>query len=92
MEYRGKEVAIPSEMSERFKYEYEVKYPTSMGFMYPNFQYPTVGLELTIKAPKDFTFMATPAEFESEGEWRYPNKLFMPGEHLDIVWRKRGGS
>jgi hypothetical protein len=49
-----------------------------------------VGLELTIKAPEDLEVMATPAEFASDGEWRYPKKLFMPGEHLDIVWKRAG--
>lgn len=89
LEFRGKTVNIPpSGGSLRFKYEYLVKYPASLGFWYPNFQYPTIGLALTIKAPSNFAVRATPADNESPGEWRYPNKLFMPGEHLDIAWDK----
>jgi hypothetical protein len=88
LEYRGKGVVIPSQGSRRFKYQYVVKYPMSLGFFYPNFQYPTIGLALTIKSPKSLTVRATPAEFESTGEWRYPNRLFMPHEHIDIVWEK----
>jgi hypothetical protein len=88
VEYRGKEVKIPAGGSRRFKCEYSVKYPTSMGFFYPNFNYPTIGLSLTIKAPSNFRVRATSAESESPGEWRYPNRLFMPSEHLEIVWEK----
>lgn len=90
VEFRGRVVSIPSSGSLRFKYEYVVKYPVSLGFWYPNFQYPTIGLALTLKSPPNFRVKATAADNESPGEWRYPNKLFMPGEHLDIVWDKIG--
>ena len=87
-ECRGKDVVVPSGGNRRFKYEYSVRYPTALGFFYPNFQYPTIGLGLTIKAPSNFKVKATPAEYEVSGEWRYPKKLFMPGEHVGIVWEK----
>jgi hypothetical protein len=87
-ECRGAEVKIPSGASKRFKYEYSVRYPTALGFYYPNFQYPTIGLALTIKAPSNLRVTATPAEHEAEGEWRYANQLFMPGERVGIVWEK----
>jgi hypothetical protein len=91
VEFQGKVVNIPAGGgSLRFKYEYVVKYPAPLGFWYPNFQYPTIGLGLTVKHPSNFIVKATSAENESSGEWRYPNKLFMPGEHLDIVWDKLG--
>jgi hypothetical protein len=90
VEFKGKVVSIPSGGRLRIKYEYVVKYPSSLGFWYPNFQYPTIGLALTIKSPANFNVKATPADNETPGEWRYPNKLFMPGEHLDIVWEKIG--
>jgi hypothetical protein len=87
-ECKGAEVKIPSGGSKQFKYEYSVKYPTALGFYYPNFQYPTIGLGLTIKAPANFKVKATPAEYEADGEWRYPKRLFMPGEQFGIIWEK----
>jgi hypothetical protein len=88
LQYRGLPVPIPSEGSRRFKYEFVVRYPTSLGFFYPNFQYPTIGLSLTIRAPEGINVHATAAEYQAHGEWRYVTRLFMPHEHLDIVWDK----
>jgi hypothetical protein len=88
VEYRGKEINVPANDSFEFKYEYSVKYPTAMGFLFPNSAYPTIGLELTVKSPQNFKVKATTADFEAPGEWRYPNKLLMPSEHLEIVWEK----
>jgi hypothetical protein len=88
VEAKGRQVVIPASGSRRFKYEYEVRFPVTLGYFYPNFQYPTIGLALTIKAPQDYNVKATPAEYEVPGEWRYPSKLFMPGEHVGIVWEK----
>lgn len=87
-EYRGKGVRIPSAEGRRFKYEYAVTYPKALGFWFPNFVSPTIGLALTMKIPENFSVRATSAEYEAPGEWRYPNKLFMPNEHLEIVWDK----
>lgn len=89
VEYRGKGVAIPSGGRQKFKYEYAVKYPASLGFWYPNFGLPTIGLSLTIKSPFNFNVRATTTDLESpEGEWRYPKRLWMRNEHLEIVWDK----
>jgi hypothetical protein len=88
LEYRGLPLPIQSKGSRRFKYEYVVRYPTSLGFFYPNFQYPTIGLSLTIRAPEGINVRATTAEYQAQGEWRYGTRLFMPQEHLDIVWDK----
>ena len=84
----GAPITIPSGGSRKFKYEYSVRYPTALGFYYPHFKYPTIGLALTIKAPANLRVTATPADFEATGEWRYPNRLFMPGEQFGIVWEK----
>jgi hypothetical protein len=88
LEYRGNDVRISSGGSRKFKYEYAVKFPTSLGYWFPNFISPTIGLALTMKTPANFNVKATSADFEAPGEWRYPNKLFMPSEHLEIVWEK----
>jgi hypothetical protein len=87
-EYMGTAVKIPSGSRREFKYEYSLRYPTALGFYYPHFKYPTIGLALTIKAPANIRVTATPANFEADGEWRYPNRLFMPGEQFGIVWEK----
>jgi hypothetical protein len=85
-ECKGAEITIPAGGSKRFKYEYSVRYPTALGFYFPDFKYPTIGLGLTIKAPSNLNVKATPAEYEADGEWRYPNRLFMPGERFGITW------
>jgi len=84
----GSTVVVPSGGSRKFKYEYSVRYPTALGFYYPHFKYPTIGLALTIKAPANIKVRATPADYEANGEWRYPNRLFMPGEQFGIIWER----
>lgn len=86
--YKGSPVKIPAGGEKRFKYEYSLKYPTEMGFYFPHFKYPTIGLSLTIKAPQNIKIYATPTAQESPGEWRYPTRLFMPGEQFGITWEK----
>jgi hypothetical protein len=89
LEYRGKGVPIPSDGRRRFKYEYAIKLPTSLGFWFLNFVLPTVGLSLTIKSPDNFRVRATTSDLASPpGEWRYPKRLWMDKEHLEIVWSK----
>lgn len=88
-EYKGKPVRIPSGNREEFKYEYRVMFPTDLGFWFPNFVLPTIGLSLTIKHPVGFNVKATDSQVPSpEGEWKYPTKLWMRSEHLEIVWKK----
>ena len=79
---------IPSGETRRFKYEYAVRYPSALGFWFPNFVSLTIGLALTTKVAGNFSVRATSAEYEAPGEWQYPNKLFMPNEHSEIVWDK----
>jgi hypothetical protein len=88
LEYRGRQVKIPPGQKRRFKYEYTTQYPISLGYYFQNFQYPTIGLALTVKHPATLAITASPAEFQSVGEWRY-TKLFMPQDHMDIRWEKR---
>jgi len=89
VEYRGKGVPIPSGDRRKFKYEYEIQFPSSLGFWSPNFALPTIGLSLTIKAPENFIVRATSSDLAApSGEWKYPTRLWMQGEHLEIVWDK----
>lgn len=87
LEYKGKAVPILGNGRKRFKYEYSITLPVTLGFWFQNFQYPTIGLSLTIKPLTGIVFDATPATSESQGEWRY-DALFMPQQHIDIVWEK----
>ena len=57
--------------------------------MFHMFQYPTIGFKLTVKSPPNIVIKANPAQSESEGEWRYTGKLFMPGDNLEIRWDKK---
>jgi hypothetical protein len=91
LEYKGEGIPIASGGRETLKYEYSVKYPTSLGFYSPNFALPTIGMTLTIKHPENFKVLATKSDLAApSGEWKYPNKLWMRGEHLEIVWEKIG--
>ena len=88
-EYRGEPVLISSGNREEFKYEYRVMFPADLGFWFPNFVLPTIGLSLTIKHPDSFNVKATDTQVPCpEGEWKYPTKLWMQGEHIEIVWSK----
>ncbi|HET6177266.1 MAG TPA: hypothetical protein VFE61_10055 [Candidatus Sulfotelmatobacter sp.] len=89
MEFKGKPFPIPANSCTKFKYEYSVAFPTELGFWQPSFTLPTTGVSLTIKYPEHFEVKATDSQEQApEGEWRYPKKLWMQGEHLDIVWKK----
>jgi len=91
-EYKGQPVVVLSGGQEKFKYEYTVKFPTEIGFWFPNFVLPTIGLSLTIKHPDNFIVKATDSQVPSpSGEWIYPEKLWMHGKHLEIVWKKTDG-
>jgi hypothetical protein len=85
--YRGKVINIHSQDRLRFKYEYSVEYPIAIGYFYQIFQYPTIGLSLSVKSPPTISLRPNPAALEGPGEWRYTT-LFMPQDHLDIRWEK----
>ena len=85
VEYVGDEIYIGPEGRLSFKYEYSVRYPKVLGYMFHVFQYPTLGLNLTINSPDAIRITANSTELQSVGEWRY-RQSFMPQDHLDIRW------
>lgn len=86
--YRGQPLQIEPGGKRTFKYEYRVQYPTASGVFSLHFKYPTIGLSLTVKGPETLEITASPAKLECPGEWRYIDKLFMPGDHTEIRWDK----
>jgi hypothetical protein len=83
--YRGRAIDFACGERRRFKFEYSMQYPLVLGFYIQHFQYPTIGLALTIKHPASLVVTATPAQSQSDGEWRYTT-LFMPGDYMQIKW------
>jgi len=88
LEYFGRVVKLPSKQRRRFKYQYSVQIPFSVGYYFPYFQYPTIGLALSIKHDPSLVVTATPATSQLPGEWRYA-QLFMPGDHIDVRWERK---
>ena len=86
--YWGREIDLASDERRRFKVEYTMEYPLVLGFYIQHFQYPTIGLALTVKHPASLVVTATPAQSQSDGEWRY-TALFMPGDYMQIKWERR---
>jgi len=86
--YYGEPINIEPAGKRRIKYEYRVRYPFASGVFTIHFKYPTIGLSLTIKSTETLKLTASAAEFECQGEWRYADKLFMPGDHTEIRWER----
>jgi hypothetical protein len=86
--YRGEPMRIAPSEKKRIKYEYRVQYPLTSGVFSLHFKYPTIGLSLTVKSPQNLNITASPAEMECPGEWRYVERLFMPGDHTEVRWER----
>lgn len=86
--YHGRAIDLAPTEHRRFKFEYTMEYPLVLGFYIQHFQYPTIGLALTVKHPASLVVTATPAQSQSDGEWRYTT-LFMPGDYMQIKWERR---
>lgn len=84
--YQGEPITVESGGHRRIKYEYKIQRPFTSGFWAIHFKYPTIGFSLTIKSPETLEVTASKAEQECSGEWRYVEKLFMPGDHTEIRW------
>ncbi|HYL62096.1 MAG TPA: hypothetical protein VE077_05690 [Candidatus Methylomirabilis sp.] len=85
--YWGRKIYLASAQRRRFKLEYTMEYPLALGFYIQHFQYPTIGLALTINHSAGLVVTATPAQSQSDGEWRY-TRLFMPGDYMQIKWER----
>ena len=84
--YHGQPITIEPGGKRRLKYQYRIQRPFASGVWAIHFKYPTIGLALTVKSPETLEITASPAEQECAGEWRYVEKLFMPGDHTEIRW------
>jgi hypothetical protein len=86
--YYGEPIKIEPGGKRRIKYEYRIQYPFASGVFALHFKYPTIGLSLTVKPPETLRISASPAKLECPGEWRYVDRLFMPGDHTEIRWER----
>lgn len=85
--YKGKPIRIAPDGVCGLKYEYRVQRPFRSGVFSLYFKYPTIGLSLTVKSSDKLRITASQENFVCSGEWRY-DKLFMPGDHIDIRWER----
>ncbi len=74
-------------VSYRFSGKCSVKYPLSFYYA-QHFGYPTIGVTVTIVAPASIDVSATPTPAHEGNIWRY-EKLFMPGDHINLRWKPK---
>jgi len=73
-------------ISYRFGGRCAVSYPLSFYYA-QHFGYPTIGVTVTIEHPQTLEVDAAPTPAHEGSVWRY-ERLFMPGDHINIRWRQ----
>jgi len=71
--------------SYRFGGKCAVSYPVAFYYA-QHFPYPTIGVTVTIEHPHTLEVDAAPTPAHEGKVWRY-ERLFMPGDHINIRWR-----
>ena len=72
-------------ISYRFDGKCAVSCPLS--FYCAHFGYPTIGVTVKIEHPQTLEVDAAPTPSHEGNVWRY-ERLFMPGDHINIRWRQ----
>ena len=88
LEMKGREVDIlpaVKGISYRFGSKFSMTYPEEF-FYAVHVGVPTIGMIIEVIAPEDYEVTASPTSASAPNVWKY-EKLFMPGEHVDIRWR-----
>jgi hypothetical protein len=92
----GKRVRIPPAAQAigrfyRFRARYELIQPTKFSELI-SFTLPTIGVSIEITdAPENYQFHLTPAaDLIGHHRWEY-KRLFLPGEHVTIIWERVDG-
>ena len=70
-----------------FKSEFSVTYPQEF-FFAMHVGSPTIGITVAVVPPDGFEVKASPVSTSTDNLWKY-DRLFMPGEHVDIRWQKK---
>jgi len=76
-------------VSYRYSGKCSLQYPLSFYYA-QHFGYPTIGVTVTIECPASFEASAAPTPAHEGNVWRY-ERLFMPGDHINIRWKRKEG-
>jgi hypothetical protein len=93
LEARGKEVMIqPSAKGVvyRFGSKFSMVYPEEF-FYAVHVGMPTIGMTVEVVPPAGYDVTAFSTPTKAKNLWKY-EKLFMPGEHVDIRWQRIPGA
>lgn len=92
LEARAKEIGIaPSTkgLTYTFGAKFSMTYPEEF-FYAVHVGTPTIGMTIEVVPPPGFAVTASPTPTFAKNIWKY-DKLFMPGEHVDIRWQRLVG-
>jgi hypothetical protein len=90
MIYKGPPVNIPPEKpNHRISFRARFSITRHLSDFHPQyFTHPTIGFTLRIRNhPSNLRITASPADSTLDNEWIY-NRLFMPGDHIEMRWEK----
>jgi hypothetical protein len=89
LEARGHEIDVmPSSkgVTYRFGTKFSMVYPKEF-FYAVHVGVPTIGMTIEVVPPEGYEVTASPTLTCAKNLWKY-DKLFMPGEHVDIRWQR----
>lgn len=89
LEAKGEEIDIsPAAKGTTYKFgsKFSMLYPEEF-FYAVHVGVPTIGMTIEVEPPEGFQVTASPTRTCAKNIWTY-DKLFMPGEHVDIRWER----